>query len=362
MNPCEYPPPVEEGDAVAVLSPSHAVPLAFERGLDRLRSFGVEPIVFPTARRNTDWLREHPEERAADLERAFADSDIDGVVAAMGGNVAVEVLSLLDADVLRRNPKRFFGGSDNTHLHAVLTRCGQVSYYGGQLFPDLAADDEMHPYTRRYVERALRATPYGTVEPADEWTDEYDDFEEGTVRSWYPSDGWIWRVGEGDPVGAGSHSPSDSDSGSDPADVEPVSGPLVGGCLSMLRMQLALGDSDAAVADPEGCVLVVETSGETPPAAAVERFFTVLGERGTLADVVALLVGRPETPSTDPAEREQYRTTQRRTIARTVESYAPDLPIVFDLDAGHTAPVLPLPLGARTEVDPAARTIRFPSV
>lgn len=342
MTPCEYPPPVEEGDRVAVLSPSHAAPTAFDRGLDRLRSFGVEPVVFPTARRDTEWLREHPEERADDLERAFADPAVDGVVATMGGNVAVQVLSHVDTDVLRANHKRFLGGSDNTHLHALLTRCGQVSHYGGQLFPDLVADDEMHPYTRRHVERALRATPHGPVEPAEEWTDEYADFEAGTVRSWHPADGWTWHVGER-------------------TDPGPVRGPLVGGCLSMLRMQLALGAPDAAVADPEGCVLVVETSGETPPAAAVERFFTVLGERGALDAAGALLVGRPETPTRDPAERERYRTVQRRAIARTVDAYAPELTVVFDVDVGHTAPVLPLPLGAPAVVDPGERTIRFPA-
>ena len=346
MMPCEYPPPVEEGDAVAVLSPSHAPPAAFERGLDRLRSFGLDPVVYPTARKSTDWLRDHPEERAADLERAFADPDVQGIVATMGGNVALELLSHFDTDVVQHNPKRFLGGSDNTHLHAVLTRCGQVSYYGGQLFPDLVADERMHPYTRRYVERALRATPFGTVEPAAEWTDDYAEFETGTTRSWHPADGWTWRAGE---------------SGDDGTD-RTVSGPLVGGCLSMLRTHLALDDPDAALADPEGCVLLVETSGETPPPAAVERFFTVLGERGALDAAVGLLVGRPETPSADPGGREHYRTTQRRTITRAVRSYAPDMPIVFDLDVGHTAPVLPLPLGALVEVDPGERTIRFPSV
>ncbi|WP_254537927.1 S66 family peptidase [Halomarina litorea] len=339
MTPCEYPPPVEAGDRVAVLSPSHAAPAAFDRGLDRLRSFDVDPVVYPTARRETEWLRDHPEERAADLERAFADPSIRGVVATMGGNVAVQVRSRLDLDVLERNPTRFLGGSDNTHLHSLLTRCGQVSHYGGQLFPDLVADDEMHPYTRRHVRRALRSTSHGQVDPADEWTDEYADFEEGTVRSWYPGDGWTW------------HLPG--------ADETPVRGPLVGGCLSMLRMQLALG-APGPLADPEGCVLVVETSGETPPPAAVERFFTVLGERGALGSLAALLVGRPETPSRDPAERERYRTAQRRAVTRTVDTYAPDLPVVFDLDVGHTAPVLPLPLGATTEVDPGERTIRFP--
>lgn len=338
VTPCQYPPPVEAGDTVAVLAPSHAAPAVFDRGLDRLRSFDLNVEVYPTARRSTSWLKDHPDERAADLRRAFAADDVRGIVAAMGGNVAYQLFSRLDLDVVRHNPTRLFGGSDNTHLHALLTRCGLVSFYGGQLFPDLVADAEVHPYTRRQVRRALRATPFGELRPAEEWTDSYADFEPGETRSWFPSEGWIW------------HGPDEGT----------VRGPVVGGCLSMLRTQLALEAASVPIRGPEGCVLVVETSGESPPAAAVERFFGALGERGALDAAAALLVGKPETPGGSLAEREQYRTEQRRTIRETVGRYA-DLPIIFDLDVGHAAPVLPLPLGGPVEIDFGAEAIRCPA-
>jgi muramoyltetrapeptide carboxypeptidase LdcA involved in peptidoglycan recycling len=53
--------------------------------------------------------------------------------------------------------------------------------------------------------------------------------------------------------------------------------------------------------------------------------------------------------------------SERRAVSRAVRSYAPTLPVVFDLDVGHTAPVVPVPLGAPVEVDPGERTVRFPS-
>jgi len=46
------PPAVEPGDRVAVLSPAsnlRAFPHVHELGLERLRSFGVEPVEYPTA-------------------------------------------------------------------------------------------------------------------------------------------------------------------------------------------------------------------------------------------------------------------------------------------------------------------------
>lgn len=336
---CSYPPPLEEGDTVAVVSPSHAPPeTAFERGLRRLRSFGVEIEVYPTAQRDTTALKRHPEERAADVHRAFRDDGIDGVVATMGGNVQHQLLSRLDPDLLRANPKRFFGASDNTHLHSLLSHCGVVSFYGGQLFPDLAADAEMHPYTRRYVDRAFHDTPFGDVDPAAEWTDDYDDFETDEPRSWFPADGWVWDGGDG-----------------------AVRAPLTGGCLSMLRTELMLDTPYAGLDAFDEFVLAVDTSGEVPPPAEVERFFSALGERGTLDRVAALLVGKPETPKGSLDDRQQYRTAQRCAIRETVREYDETLPIVFDLDFGHAAPVLPVPLGAPVSVDPAERRIRFPS-
>ncbi len=130
----------------------------------------------------------------------------------------------------------------------------------------------------------------------------------------------------------------------------------------MLETQLMLGSPYLATDALSGHALVVETSGETPCAAEVERFFSVLGERGALREIEAVLVGKPETPGETPAERERYRDRQRRAIAETVDGYADELPVVFDLDVGHTAPVLPLPLGADAVIDTDERTIDFPAL
>ncbi|WP_227352877.1 S66 family peptidase [Haladaptatus salinisoli] len=335
MPDCEYPPPVTAGDTVAVVAPSHAPPDGFEQGLRRLRSFGVRPKVYETATRSTDWLRDNPEARAADVMAAFRDEEVDAVVAAMGGNRELQILDHLDEEVVRRNPKRFFGSSDNTHLHLFLNRAGLVSFYGGQLFPDLTADPAIHPYTRANVSRALSATPFGVVRPASHWTDEYYDFDERTTRTWFPADDWHWHGADGRVVA-----------------------PVVGGCLSMLRTQLLAGSPRFGGDALSGSVLAVETSGETPGASEVERFFMALGERGVLDDLEGVLVGKPETPGGDRAARDRYRREQRKAIAGTVDEYA-DVPCVFDLDFGHPAPVLPLPIGAEVEIDGSSRTIRF---
>lgn len=329
-----YPPALTAGDTVALLATSHAAPeKAIAVATDRLQSFGLEVERFETARRDSSWLREHPKARAEDLHRAFADDDIAGVIPVMGGNTAFQLLEHLDLELIRDNPTRFFGGSDNTHIHLLCTATEVVSFYGAQVFPDLAADPEMHPYTHETTKRALFETPFGELSPADSWTDEYYDLDAGDPREWFPTSGWHWH-GDGR-----------------------VEGTVVGGCFAMLETQLMLEDVPFPAIVGEGDVLAVETSGETPQPAEIERFFGVLSERGVLDRLGALVVGRPETPGGPLEERNAYRRDQRETIVRSLEAYDADIPAVFDLDFGHAAPVLPLPLGARMTVDAEERTV-----
>ena len=125
------PPPLRPGDRVAILSPSWAAPAHFpaihEQALRRLRDeIGVEPVEFPTTRRDAT-----PAERAADINHAFADPGIKAIMATIGGDDQITVLKHLDADVIRANPKRFLGYSDNTNLSNYLWYQGIAGAYGG---------------------------------------------------------------------------------------------------------------------------------------------------------------------------------------------------------------------------------------
>jgi muramoyltetrapeptide carboxypeptidase LdcA involved in peptidoglycan recycling len=76
-----------------------------------------------------------------------------------------------------------------------------------------------------------------------------------------------------------------------------------------------------------------------------------------------VLVGRVEARShlvtVDAAARADYRERVRDTVAETVEAYNPAAPVVFGVDFGHTAPVVPVPVGGVARIDPGERTIAF---
>jgi len=144
---CEfsYPDKPRRGDAVAVLSPSAGLPARFPRpyelGLTRLREeFGLQPVEYPTTRT----AQASPAARAADIHAAFADPDIKAVIASIGGEDELKVLAHLDPDVLRANPKPFFGYSDNTNLLNWLWFHGVAGYHGGSTMVHLGRPGGLH--------------------------------------------------------------------------------------------------------------------------------------------------------------------------------------------------------------------------
>ncbi|QLH84742.1 S66 family peptidase [Halosimplex pelagicum] len=348
------PPPAEPGDRVAVIAPSGGAATLFpdvlDLALERLRDrFDLDPVVFGTAEADPGELRERPEMRAADVHEAFRDPEISAAFATIGGDDQVRVLRHLDPDILRANPTRFFGMSDNTCLASYLWTHGVVSCYGGQLLNQVATPGSFPEYTERYLRRALFEESLGELEPAEAWTDDTvewgrDDFRE-TEPAYEANEGWRWDV-------------------PDAREGEEISGRLWGGCLTVLPWLLA---ADRAVPDPadlDGAVLALETSEELPSAEDVRRKLTVLGERGLLERFDAVLVGRPQTRSRESdrtdEERTEYRENQRAAVSEWVREYNTGAPVVFDLDFGHTNPTAPVPMGGRVAVDTDERSVRFP--
>ena len=80
-----------------------------------------------------------------------------------------------------------------------------------------------------------------------------------------------------------------------------------------------------------------------------------LGERGLLAAVDAVLVGRPAASNLEhrgtPGERAAYRAAQRDTVVDVVSRYNPQAVVCVGVPFGHTRPQCVLPYGGRVTVD-----------
>ncbi len=323
------------GDRVSIVSPSWAGPQHFPRpydlGLERLRSFGLAPVEHAFTR-----VQGTPAERAQDLHAAFTDPSTTAVIASIGGDDQMTVLSHLDPVLLQANPKPFFGWSDNTNLLNYLSVLGIPSFHGGSVMVPCGRPGRMHPVTEASLRAALFTTgPWEVPAPTD-LTDVHGDWatDDLTVEpATWPAPPWTW------------HGPARA-----------VSGPLWGGNLEILSWTFGVGRFLAPSYD--GRVLLLETSEEMPSDEEVYRFLRVLGERGTLQQFVGLVMARPKAWSPErPDVREAYTDAQRAAVVRAMAEYAPDTPYVVGVDCGHADPMVVMPIGGDVLLDPVAGRI-----
>jgi muramoyltetrapeptide carboxypeptidase len=143
---------LRQGSRVAVVSPASAAKAELvERGVERLRGFGYEPVVMPHAlARGPLYYAGTAEQRVADLHAAFADSSIEGVLCTRGGWGSAELLPLLDRELIRANLKVFVGYSDHTSLHTWFwNECGMRTFYAPMVAADWSKDDGVDERTWR---------------------------------------------------------------------------------------------------------------------------------------------------------------------------------------------------------------------
>src|SRR5690625_3757720 len=102
---------LKRGDKVAMVSPSWggagdpALRWRYEQGGSRLESvFGLEVVPMQISLKGYDYLYEHPEARTADLMTAFADEEIKGIFANIGGEDSIRLLPFIDFIVIHNNP------------------------------------------------------------------------------------------------------------------------------------------------------------------------------------------------------------------------------------------------------------------
>jgi muramoyltetrapeptide carboxypeptidase LdcA involved in peptidoglycan recycling len=327
------PPRLLPGDTISVVSPAWGgaglLPHRVALGKDQVERMGYRLKLSEHALDHDSWVSASPERRAADIQAAFTDPEVKAVIAAIGGDHANQLLPRLDFDMLRAHPKIFMGYSDITVLNmAIWKTAGMVTFNGPAFLTDFAEYPHMFAYTRAYFERAVCSDqPVGLVKASQEWTEEFLDWGQQLdltrPRRMQPADGWVWlKLGHAEGI-------------------------LLGGCLESLdhlRGTTYWPDD----AQWQGALLFIETSDEVPPPARVDSILMDYENMGVFDRIGGLLVGRPMRYS--PEQKAQLHEVL---LDRTAQYH---FPIVAEMDFGHTAPQITLPIGCRACIDSQSQT------
>ncbi|MBE9529759.1 MAG: LD-carboxypeptidase [Proteobacteria bacterium] len=120
------------GDTVGIVAPAGPFdPTKFMKGKAVLESVGLRTFFDEGIFQKHGFLAGTDLQRADQVNRLFADSDVQAVVCARGGYGSMRILPFLDLKIIQNNPKIFVGFSDISVLLFVLhTRCSLVTFHG----------------------------------------------------------------------------------------------------------------------------------------------------------------------------------------------------------------------------------------
>lgn len=340
------PPKLQLNDKVAIVSLSSGVlgePFVaheLELGEKRLIELGLQFEYMPNSRKGIEYIKNHPEARAEDLKRAFADDSIKGIICAIGGDDTYKTIPYLLDDnefvaLVKNSPKVFIGFSDTTNNHLMFYKLGLQTYYGQAFLTDFAElAESMLPYTKEWSGQLLNPVERREIAPSSVWYEERESFgadQIGIERISY-------EEGRGFEVLRG---------------VGTIEGELLGGCIESLYDQITgerYGDEKDIIEKYKifpsseqwrGKILFTETSEEKPSPEKLGKMLATLDKTGVLEVVAAVIVGKPQD--------EKFYKEYKQVWLEATEKY--NLPILYNINIGHAAPRCILPYGAKVSLD-----------
>jgi muramoyltetrapeptide carboxypeptidase len=299
-------------------SPAATVfPRRFGRGADALQALGYEVRAGASCAAAEGAGTLAPKALADELHQALANESCHAVMAVTGGWAMLPVLPLLELEEIAGAGKPIIGYSDVSSLVNVVAAAGLVAFHGPMVMPEFGEGDGPWWYTVdsfQAVVGGLQARH--VVEPAPAWSDE--------VLWWDKDDRRRRREIRGRGYRALSYGIGE--------------GPIWGGNVGSLCLLAGTGLWPAV---PDDAVVLVEAWQIAPDEwwARLEQ----LRMCGVFERASAVVVGRMGQPRPTATGYDEYDDVVRMVVPAGV-------PVLADVDAGHTEPMCTLPIGGRARV------------
>lgn len=331
--PVRFPAPLKPGDTIAITAPSTGVPAALHAHLDcakqalEQRGFTVlEGECLRTSYKNKSADKTL---RARELMSFLTRPDIHAVMPPWGGDLAIEILELLDFSLLSQTqPKWFSGYSDLSTLHFPLTMlAGWATLHGPNL---MELGSQQIDQTTQGIWSILEAPRGSQVEqyasqyhqdgPCLGCPDAKTGFRLTQPTRWKRLDGLHGNL--------------------------EIHGRLAGGCLDTLARLAGTRFGNLPLFceqhQQEGVILYLENVEMNP--CELTRALYSLRLHGWFQAVSGILVGRHTAPDASTPEHQSQRDALNSALGDL------PVPVLYDLDIGHIPPQLSLVNGALAAV------------
>ncbi|MCR5792322.1 MAG: LD-carboxypeptidase [Lachnospiraceae bacterium] len=316
-----YPDFLKPGDTIGICAPSDGnskdVDIhRLENGIATLERKGFHVYETASVRKSEKGRSASKEQRAKEFMELIEAPHIKTIVSAKGGDFMCEMLSLIDFDSIKQNPKWYQGYSDNTCLTFTITTLCDIATIYGNNFNDFGME-EWHSSVQNDFKLLTGNCP---VQNHFDWhEDAFHDKITGLES--YAKDKKVCWKSEGN------------------QDVT-IEGRLLGGCLDVLldicgtrfdgvKEFLDRYYDDKIVWYLESFALSSE---------ALTRGLWRLKEAGWFKNVAGFVFGRPCFFSTETD------TTYEEAVTSVLSDF--NVPILYDVDIGHKGPQFAVVNGA----------------
>lgn len=315
-----YPPKLMAGDEVRIIAPSRSFTSIAESvkriANTKLTELGLELTFGKHINEKDNFDSSSIESRVKDLHEAFGDKKVKAIITASGGFNSNQLLTYLDWDLIQKNPKIFCGYSDITALsNALYAKTGLVSYSG----PNYSTfGQEPHwEYTFEYFKKCLFSNDPFAVQSSKEWSDYPVGHHQGKGKL-IDNEGF-WIINEGRATGT-----------------------IVGGTLC--TFSLLKGTEYFPSLD--NSFLFLEDAGHSSPH-IFDRDLQALLHLPASKGVRGIVIGRFEKAS----EMAREKMTKIIKTKRELDG----LPVIANVDFGHTDPIITFPVGGEVRLQAEER-------
>ncbi|WP_147533674.1 S66 family peptidase [Bacillus marasmi] len=306
---------LQPGDEIRVIAPSTSMLMIKEKqieiAVERLKALGFTITYGKNVYSHDALYSSSIEERIEDLHDAFRDTNVKGILAAIGGYSANQLLQYIDYGLIKDNPKIFCGYGDITALSfAFYQKTGLVTFVG----PDLASFGvkEGVDYTlQSFLDAVTNDSPF-EINPSSFWSEDPWHLEQDSRT--YHEQKHYFVIQEGK-----------------------AEGRIIGGNLSTLNLL----KGTEYMPPLKDAVLFIEDDLETHPH-RFDRELQALLQIPQAAELRAILIGRFQADSnmTEAALKHIILTKQE----------LKDIPVIANVNIGHVQPFATLPIGATATI------------
>ncbi|MDP2703764.1 MAG: LD-carboxypeptidase [bacterium] len=310
-----YPPKLKTGDEVRIIAPSRSLSIIAEEVREiankRFVDLGLKLSFGEHVEEKDDFASSSIESRVEDFHEAFRDKSVKAVIAVIGGFNSNQLLRYLDWDLIKNNPKVFCGYSDITALHnALFAKTGLVSYSGPHY--STFGEELYFDYTLEYFKKCLFSEDPFEIIPSEQWSDD-SWYKNQNERNCIKNDGFL-AINEGR-----------------------ASGTILGANLCTFNLL----QGTEYFPDLQNSILFIEDDEESLPH-TFDRDLQSLIHLPGFGGVKGIVIGRFQKASKMTNELLIKIIKTKRELDT--------LPVVVNVDFGHTDPKITFPLGGEANL------------